>query len=62
MVKMISREWCACVNDYRCEYVVDTDADFDSLPTCATGSTALSVQSGTVKMVNASGEWAVFGG
>ena len=62
MVKIISREWCACVNDHRHEYVCDTDADFDNLPTCATGSTALSVASGTVKMVNASGEWAVFGG
>lgn len=60
-IKLINREWCACVNDYRYEYIVDTDVDFENLPKCATGSTAIAM-SGDMRMVNASGEWAKMGG
>lgn len=59
--KLISREWCACVNDYRCDYIVDTPADFENLPKSCVGSTAVS-PNGDVRVVNASGEWVAFGG
>lgn len=59
-VKLISQEWCPCTNDYRKEFICDTDADFDSLPEACTGSSALSIASGSVRMVNTSGEWVPF--
>lgn len=46
----------------RKDFVIDTDEDVASLPSCAAGSTALSVSSGNVYMVNASGVWAMVGG
>lgn len=47
----------------RYDYIIDTDADAASLPaTCATGSTALSCESGSVYIVNASGVWVKLGG
>ncbi len=62
MIKLVNREWCASVDGYKCEYIVDTNADFENLPKCCTGSTALSVESGDIMVVNASGEWVKFGG
>ena len=61
-IKMIKSEYCPCVDDYRRDYIVDTEADVANLPQCCTGSSALVVESGAVYMVNASGVWAVFGG
>lgn len=46
----------------RRKFVIDTDADVATLPSCAAGSAALSVESGSVFVVNASGEWKKFGG
>lgn len=60
--KLVDRQWCACVGDYRNDYICDTEADLANLPECCTGSSALVVESGEVYMVNASGAWAVFGG
>ena len=59
-IKIISSEYCAFNDDYRREYMCDSDADFANLPNCCTGSTAIS-PSGAVKIVNASGEWVAFG-
>lgn len=59
---MVNQEWCACLNDYKRDYIVDTDADIASLPESCTGSSALVVKSGAIYMVNASGTWVVFGG
>lgn len=50
------------LKDHIYEIVCDTDADFANLPQCATGSTAVSVESAAVRAVNASGEWVPFGG
>ena len=50
------------LKDHIYEIVCDTDADFADLPECATGSTAVSIESAAVRAVNASGEWAPFGG
>lgn len=61
-IKLINQEYCAFMDDYRREYVCDTDADFSDLPQCCTGSCAMSVESGAVRMVNASGKWVPFGG
>lgn len=58
-IKLINSEYCACVNDYRKEFICDSDADFNNLPKCCVGSTALST-SGAIRMVNASGEWVPF--
>ena len=44
------------------EFLCDTDADLATLPACDPGSSALSIESGTVKVVNTSGEWTTFGG
>lgn len=60
--KMINREYVPCLNEYKEDYIADTEADVATLPQCATGSMALVVESGKVHMVNASGVWAVYGG
>lgn len=59
-VKLISQEWCPCVNDSRKEFICDTDADFKNLPKACVGSSALSIASGSIRMVNTAGEWVPF--
>ena len=61
-IKKINQEYCICLNDYKQDFIVDTEADVSALPQCCTGSTALVAQSGTAYIVNASGDWVVFGG
>lgn len=58
--KVVSSEYCAFDDNYRKEFVVDSDDDFEELPQCCAGSTAIS-PSGAVCIVNASGEWVPFG-
>ena len=60
--KMVNKEWRCYLNDYQCDFVVDTEADISSLPECCVGSSALVVESGAIYMVNASGAWVMFGG
>ena len=50
----------SCYNEPPREFIVDTDADFDNLPEACTGSTALSIESGSIRMVNTEGEWVPF--
>ena len=59
-VKLISQEWCPCVNASRMEFICDTDADFKNLPKACVGSSALSIASGSIRMVNTSGKWVPF--
>ena len=59
-IKMVSRKWCGCVGAYKKEFIVDTDADFANLPEACTGSVALSIESGNMMIVNASGKWVAF--
>lgn len=62
-IKLINSQFCHFVGENRCEYICDTDADFANLPDNAcVGSTAVSIESGTVKIVNTQGEWVTFGG
>lgn len=62
-VKMMARDYNSCCDDYRCEFIADTDADLENLPACTrTGSTAVSLESGRVKVVNTKGKWVEFGG
>lgn len=61
-IKLMTREWCKCAHEYRHEYIVDVDADFENLPPSGTGSTAVSIESAKVMVVNTEGEWVVFGG
>lgn len=58
--KLINNEWCACVGGYRKHFICDTDEDFANLPEACTGSTAISIASGSVRMVNTAGEWVAF--
>lgn len=46
--------------DYIAEYICDTDADFADLPEASTGSTAISIESGNIRIVNTQGEWVPF--
>lgn len=61
-IKLINREFCPYSGATKCEYLCDTDADFATLPTACTGSTAVSIESGKVMIVNTAGNWVVFGG
>lgn len=62
-IKLVEKNYCACQDDYKYEYIADTDADLENLPECSgTGSTAVSLASGKVMVVNTRGEWVVFGG
>lgn len=62
-IKMMARDYNVCCDDYKCEYIADTDADLANLPECTrTGSTAVSLESGKVMVVNTQGKWVVFGG
>lgn len=49
-----------CFNGEPKEYLCDTDADFVNLPHCRTGSTAVSIETGNVLVVNTEGEWVPF--
>lgn len=61
--KLISKNFVPYQDEERVEFIVDTDADFADLPEgCGTGSTAVSIESGNVKVVNTKGEWVTFGG
>lgn len=60
--KMVKREWCVCLKDYTKDFIVDTEAEIADLPACCTGSSALVAESGAVYIVNASGDWVLFGG
>ena len=55
------RKWANCLNDYQYAFVLDSDADVANLPKCATGSMALVRKGGKIYMVDASGEWGIFG-
>lgn len=59
-IKLIDREYCPYGKEYKEEFICDTDADFDKLPKACTGSTAVSIESGRVKIVNTQGKWVSF--
>lgn len=62
-IKLIEMKYHSCMDDCKCEYITDTDADLENLPKCTgTGSTAVSLESGRVKAVNTQGKWVEFGG
>ena len=61
-IKLVDQEWSPHLDAYIREYIVDAEADVENLPISCVGSTALVVSSATIYMVNASGEWATFGG
>ena len=60
--KLVNKEWSPHLDDYKHDYIADTESDITSLPQCCVGSSALVVETGAVYMVNASGVWAVYGG
>ena len=60
--KLINHEYCPYNDEYKKEYLCDTDADFENLPADCVGSTAVSIESGAIRVVNTTGEWVTFGG
>lgn len=58
-IKLVSVEYSECLESYKREYIVDSDDEFENLPKCCVGSTAMS-PSGNMMIVNASGEWVPF--
>ena len=60
--RLINEAYCPCVGEQRKEFICDTDADLENLPSCCVGSSAVSIESGKVYVVNTSGEWVAFGG
>lgn len=61
-IKQIDRKYCSYSDAYKCDFICDSDADVENLPSSACGSTALVIESGSVYVVNASGIWAPMGG
>lgn len=61
-IKMTNHDWCDCLQDYRTDFICDTEADVASLPASCAQSTALVAETGNVYIVNASGNWVKFGG
>ena len=62
-IKLTTMKHRSCMDDFQKEYIADTDADLENLPECTgTGSTAVSLESGKIKVVNTQGEWVDFGG
>ena len=61
-IKLINQEFCPYIGDTQREFLCDTDGDFANLPDACTGSTAVSIESGNVMIVNTSDEWVDFGG
>lgn len=59
-IKLLSRKHNMLIGGTVDEYLCDSDVDFDTLPEANTGSVALSVATGNIKVVNASGEWVDF--
>ena len=60
--KLINEAYSLACNSTLQEFLCDTDSDFASLPKCSTGSTAVSIESGAVMVVNTQGKWVSFGG
>lgn len=61
-LKLTNERYCAYRNEKIAEYLCDTDADFANLPKAAIGSTAVSIETANVMIVNTSGSWVAFGG
>ena len=61
-VKLTDSRYCVVQCCFVNDYVADTAEDVTTLPNSGTGSTAIVVATGEIYMVNASGEWAKFGG
>lgn len=60
--ELVGKEWCQIQQDYRLSFIVDTEADIETMPDSIVGSNALVVDTGAIYMVNASGNWVPFGG
>lgn len=60
-ISIIGKKWVpGTISDMTVDYLCDTDADFVRLPKSIPGSKAVSVLTGNIKVVNASGEWVDF--
>lgn len=59
--KIVNEQYCTYREDEVLEILCDTDDDFSSLPKAITGSSAVSIKSGAIRVVNTSGEWVPFG-
>lgn len=56
--KIVDKQYCAYTDADRFTFVLDSDEDVASLPTCSAGSTAMvATENGSVYMTNTLGEW-----
>lgn len=62
MIKMAYTETKAKKCVHLKNFICDTTADVKNLPKCLPGSQAVVIATGDLYVVNASGEWAKFGG
>ncbi len=60
-IKQTGQKWNPILGTTKKKYIMDSAEDVANLPKCCPGSVALSVDGGTVYMVNASGEWKEMG-
>lgn len=60
-IKHINRQQDYKLGNYRDLFILDSEADVGSLPDCTPGSAAVIAEGGKTYIVNASGEWVVFG-
>lgn len=61
-IKQTACEYCSSQDDFVKEFICDTEADVATLPSCCAKSTAMVADTGNVYIVNASGQWVLFGG
>lgn len=60
--KIINKEYCACVDDYRLTIIADTDDDIKNIPSCCVGSIAIVADGGIEYMTNTAGKWCLKSG
>lgn len=60
-VKQIGQKFSPVVKATKKRYIVDTESDVATLPTCCPGSTAVVAEGGKTYVVNASNRWVLLG-
>ena len=59
--RLMGEAYCPYAGGRKREYLCDTDADIETLPESCVGSTAVSIESGKVMVLNTEGNWGEFG-
>ncbi len=57
-IKMIDKQYCDCIDDYRYTFIMDADSDSANLPSCCVGSIAIVAnEGGSIYITNTEGKW-----